>query len=180
MAGRAQDPWGGNVSRKPRIGAGREALAKRTAPRERPATVEAARRGLHRAKNRVRRSHQASKPGPIRGAAAKLRAFAGLFEQRFLDRKRLRHILLAFAAIWALWTFVLGDAGLPRLWSIRRSNTAITHEIEAMKERETELRKRVGALEDPSDLRALEEVAREEHALVREGEVLVRFTEPED
>lgn len=176
MAGRT-DPWRDRAPRVPRVGAGREALAKRARGRhERSATAEAARRGLKRSK----RTKRDSRPSAIRGAAAKLRAFGGLFEQRFLDRKRLRHILLALAGIWALWTFVLGDAGLPRFWSIHHRNAEISREIQAMKAEEVALRSRVDALEDPSNLRVLEEVARDEHALVREGEVLVRFTDAEE
>jgi cell division protein FtsB len=161
----------------PRVGAGREALAKRPrAKTERRTTAEAARRALRRST----KGQRPTGPNPIRGAAAKLRAFGGLFEQRFLDRKRLRHIALALAAIWALWTFLLGDAGLPRFWSIRRTNDDLTQQIQTMTVEERALSKRVVALRDPANLQVLEEVARDEHALVREGEVLVRFTEDEE
>jgi len=115
---------------------------------------------------------------PIRGAANELRRYYGLFEQKFLIRQRLRTILLALAAAWALWTFVIGDAGVFRLLHVKHQNARLAPEIEALAREEEDLLREVRLLEQ-ADPATLEHVAREQHALVKDGEVLVRFYDAE-
>jgi cell division protein FtsB len=105
--------------------------------------------------------------------------FYGLFEQKFLIRQRLRGIVITLIAAWALWTFVIGDAGILRLLHVRHQNAKLVPEIEALKQEEKELRVEVRALTSPDD-ETLEHVAREQHALVKDGEVLVRFYEGDE
>jgi len=171
-------PWGGNPPRRPRPGSGREALAKRVKARGTRGSrhvertrAEAARRGLSR--NR-RRGGRGKRFGPVRGAALELRRYYGLFEQKFLIRQRLRTIVLALAGAWALWTFGIGDAGLLRLLHVRHQNAQLAPQIEELQRQEEELLREVRALEK-ADAETLENVAREQHALVKDGEVLVRF-----
>jgi cell division protein FtsB len=169
--------WTDAAPRRPRTGAGRAALVRRakaragkTRPGERRG-AEAARRGLRRGRTRRR-----GPAGPIRGAAAELRRFSKLIEQKFVTRQRLRHLLMALAAIWALWTFALGDASLPKLWATKRQNAKLSAEIDDLTVRERQARADVAALE-ASDHEALEIAAREEFGLVRDGEKIVRFYE---
>jgi cell division protein FtsB len=191
VAVKARTPWG-KTPKKPKVGAGRAALAKRTKVRSKNRKANtrresanqekkravAARRGLSRHR---RRGGIGKRFGPpVKGAASKLMRFYGVFEQRFLIRQRLRTILLAIAAIWVLWTFGIGDAGIARLIHVKHQNSQIEPEIERLVEQEAELRREVNALTNPKDVFTLEKVAREEHALVRDGEVLVRFYEAQD
>jgi cell division protein FtsB len=115
----------------------------------------------------------------IRGAAAELRRVSRLVEQKFVTRQRLRHVALALAGIWVLWTFALGDASLPRLWKVKIQNDALAARIDELRLQATELEDEVRALEDPSR-DAMEQHAREELGYVRDGEVLVRFYEERD
>ncbi len=181
-------PWGDRPPRKPKVGAGRAALAKRAKARggsERKTSAEAARRGLDRGRrgrpNRRRSGGRGnSRVGqaigaPVRGAAAELGRWGRVFEQRFLLRQRLRTVLLALAAVWIVWTFLVGDASLPRLWAVQRQNASLTATIDDLSEREGSLRAEVVALDGRGAPPELERIAREEHAMVRDGEVLVRF-----
>jgi cell division protein FtsB len=172
-------PWGKRPPRKPRVGAGRAALAKRAKVRGggEQRAAQAARRALTRGrKRRKSRGLQLSRWGP----AAELLRFSRVFEQKFLNRQRLRHLVVALAGVWLAWTFLIGDASLPRLWSVERENAALEAEIEKLTRHEERLAADVKALENPRDKRALELVARDEHALVRDGEKLVRFYEEPD
>lgn len=176
-------PWGGSPPRKPKVGAGRAALTKRAKARGKTGAkraskaqertrAEAARRGLSRGRRRGGNGKRFGRP--IRGATNELRRYYGLFEQRFLTRQRLRTILLALAAAWAMWTFVIGDAGVFRLLHVKHQNAQLAPEIEALTREEQELQRQVRALEK-ADPVTVEHVAREQHALVKDGEVLVRF-----
>ncbi len=100
-----------------------------------------------------------------------------LFEQKFLLRQRLRTVLIALAGVWVLWTFVIGPASLARLWFVDRDCARLESEIADLSAQEAALRAEVEALQDPKNARALEWVARDEHAMVRDGEKLVRFYE---
>lgn len=159
-------------------GAGRAALAKRAQARggrERRQSAAAARRALRRGKpSRPDRGRR------IRGAAAELRRVSRLVEQKFVTRQRLRHVALALAGIWVLWTFALGDASLPRLWSVRSQNHKLAARIDELRIQAKQLEDEVRALDDPSDRDAMEKRAREDLGYVRDGEVLVRFYESRD
>jgi len=147
--------------------------AKARGGRERSQSPKAARRALSRGKpGRAKRS------GRIRGAAAELRRVSRLVEQKFVTRQRLRHVALALAGIWILWTFALGDASLPRLWKVKTQNHKLAVRIDELREQSTELESEVRALEDPSQ-DATEIHARDELGYVRDGEVLVRFYDDE-
>jgi cell division protein FtsB len=135
-------------------------------------SAAAARRALRRG-----RGTRPKGDGPIRGAAKELRRFSRIVEQKFANRQRLRHLLLALAGLWALWTFVLGGASLPKLWSVRRQNAKLSARIEELARQESELRAEVQALGDPKNEEALERLAREEYGVVRDGEILVKFYE---
>ena len=173
MKRRGANPWGDVTPRKPKVGAGREALkrrAKARGGRERKASAEAARRGLRRAGANRRRMRN-----PFRSASGEVRRFAGLFQQQFVARKRLRHLLIAIGAVWMLWTFGIGDGSLTRLWMVKHKNARLEARIAELTAQHAALKEEVEALEDPRNDEALELVARDDHALVKDGEVLVRF-----
>ena len=186
-------PWGDRPPRRPAVGAGRAALKKRAKAGgggESASAAAAARRALGRVRGgrgarrdgggRGRNGRSGAGAGlgaPMRGAAAGLMRWSRVFEQRFLLRQRLRTILIALAAVWIVWTFLLGDASLPRLWMVDHRNDRLVVEIEEMAAREARLKAEVVALESKRSAPEFERIAREEHALVRDGEVLVRFHE---
>lgn len=114
---------------------------------------------------------------PESGVVAKLRGTSRLAQQTFLKKHRLRDVLILLAAIWVLWTFGLSEAGLPKLVAVNRQNAELRVEIEELEAQEAALRVEVDALKDKRNTRAVEHAARDEHAMVKDGEVLVRFHE---
>ncbi|HEU5310251.1 MAG TPA: septum formation initiator family protein [Candidatus Eisenbacteria bacterium] len=92
-----------------------------------------------------------------------------------------RKALVAIALLslaFLVYTFVLSDTGLVRIATLRRENAELRNEkIElAVRVHELEARRQAQA-KDP----LLEErVARERFHLVREGEILYRYQEPEE
>jgi cell division protein FtsB len=172
------------------VGSGRAVLAKRAKARGPRRGVKlrvpwaAERNGMEAARRGLSRGRQYGGLGkrfgrPVRGAAAELQRFYGLFEQKFLIRQRLRTIVITLVAAWAAWTFVIGDAGILRLLHVKNQNAKLMPEIEALKRQERELRVEVRALVNADD-KTVEHVAREQHALVKDGEVLVRFYEGDE
>ncbi|MEZ5065862.1 MAG: septum formation initiator family protein [bacterium] len=175
-------PFGDYVPAQPKVGSGRAALAKRARARgggERKDAARAARRGLSRSTNnrRVRQRADPAKLASVRRGFGVLASHTRHFKQRFLEAKRLRHLVIVIAAGWAIWTFVLGDASVPRLFTLRHRNAKLTTEVEQLDREQQALEKDVRALAS-GDRATVEKIARDEHAMVREGEVLVRFFEP--
>jgi cell division protein FtsB len=159
-------------------GAGRAALSRRARARggrERRQSTAAARRALRRGK-----TPRPDRGRRIRGAAAELRRVSRLVEQKFVTRQRLRNVALALAGIWILWTFALGDASLPKLWSVKSQNHKLAARIDELRVQAKQLEDEVRALDDRSDPGAMEKVAREDLGYVRDGEVLVRFYDGKD
>jgi cell division protein FtsB len=138
--------------------------------------VVAVRRALNRRKGPRAAAAPMAVPQSLRGAALELRRFSQLVEQKFLSRQRLRNVLIALAGMWVLWTFVIGDAGLVRLWSVRHQNAKLERQIEELAGQEQIVSAEVDALSDPKS-NAVERIAREEHGMVRPGEKLVKFYE---
>lgn len=176
--------WNAAPPRRPIPGSGRTALGKRGKTKnpfarragEKRAAV-AARRALNRRKGSASRAIPSlAVPTSLRDAALELRRFSQLVEQRFLSRQRLRHVLLALAGLWVLWTFIIGDAGVIRLWSVRHQNAKLEKQIEELTAQEEVVQAEVRALTDPKS-NAVERIAREEHGMVRPGEKLVKFYE---
>jgi cell division protein FtsB len=161
------------------VGAGRTALVRRVAARggnERRRAAEAARRGLQRGPRGrlLPRVGRVDLPTPVKSAFAEVVRQSRLVQQRFLKRQRLRSIGIGLAVIWALWTFVLGDAGLPRLLWIQWQNERLEREIGRLEVENARLTAEVNQLRRGGE-GIVDKLAREEHAMVRDGEVLVRF-----
>ncbi|NNE42724.1 MAG: hypothetical protein HKN12_00820 [Gemmatimonadetes bacterium] len=180
--------WGAQPPKRPRPGSGRAALARKARERKsaagtRPtagqkASTKAARRAIRR--TRTGKGGPSGAPRPIQGAATELRRFSRLVEQKIGDRQRLRHILLALAGMWVIWTFALGEASLPKLWAAQRRNAALAEQIEALSGELTQVRAQVIALDDPKNPQALEEAGRLEYGLIKDGEKLVKFYTPSE
>lgn len=176
-----RSPWGDAPPQKPRPGSGRTALAKRAKARggrERRAATAAARRALDRGtgnRRARRRSGDGRLSRPVRGVWNELVRQSRSVQQRFLVRQRLRPIVLALAAAWIIWTFLLGDASLFRFWSIRHENEDLAAEIVRLEARDASVREDVRALRAGDRPELIESLARQEHAMVRDGEKLIRF-----
>lgn len=172
--------WGSSTPKRPKPGAGREALSRRAKARggkERRASAQAARRALSRGPSgrRRRKIGDGKLTRPVRGAWNQFVRYSKSVQKRFLVTQRLRNLVLAIAGVWVAWTFLLGDASLIRLWSVRRANVRTDAQIRQLETREIELKEEVHALSTGNDPATIERLAREEHALVRDGEKLVRF-----
>jgi cell division protein FtsB len=93
------------------------------------------------------------------------------------ERRRAAIVLAILALVFLAYTFVLSDTGLVRILALRSEN-------EALRGQKIDLAVRVHDLEQRRQAQAkdplLEErVARERFHLVREGEILYRYQDPE-
>ena len=174
--------FGDQAPRRPAVGAGRSALMRRAQARgggERRRAAEAARRGMRRGPRGrlLKRVADTKLPGPVRSAFVEVVRQSRIVQQKFLQRQKLRNVGLGLVAIWIAWTFLLGDAGVPRMLWLRWHNARLAQQIEELTAQEALLQSEVKQLRGGGDA-LVEKVAREEHALVRDGEVLVRFYDP--
>ena len=93
------------------------------------------------------------------------------------ERRKAFLVLALLGAAFLVYTFVLSDTGIVRILALRREN-------ESLRKEKIDLAVRVHDLEQRRQAQAkdplLEErVARERFHLVREGEILYRYQEPE-
>lgn len=179
MAAGLSNPWGERPPRRPKVGAGRTALVRRVAARggnERQRAAEAARRGMQRGPSGrlLKRMAEVELPAPVKTAFVEVVRQSRLVQEKFLPRQRLKPLLLALAGLWVLWTFVLGDAGIPRLFWVRYQNSRLEHRITQLEVDNARLQSEVKELKS-GGAETVERIAREEHAMVKDGEVLVRF-----
>ena len=179
MATGGGGPWGDRPPRRPKVGAGRTELVRRVTARggnERRRAAEAARRGMQRAPSGrlLKRMQQVELPAPVKSAFAEVVRQSRVVQEKFLPRQRLRPLLLGLAGLWVAWTFLLGDVGVPRLLWIRWQNDRLEHEIARLEIENARLQTEVTELKSGGP-EVVEKVAREEHAMVKDGEVLVRF-----
>ncbi len=145
---------------------------------ERRAAV-AARRGLRRrgAGAGLRRIKFPQIKIPKIRALSEVARLSGVFQQRYLQRQRVRSMLMVLAGIWLAWTFVLGPASVPRFLAVRRENASLANEVRVLREQQAELQAEVNALNKGKEARVVERIARDQHAMIRDGEVLVKFYE---
>ena len=181
MAAGVGGPWGDRAPKRPEVGAGRVALVRRVTARggnERRGALEAARRGMRRGPSGrlLKRVAEVEIPQPVKNAWTELVRQSRFVQQKLLQRQKLKNVGIALAAIWAAWTFVLGDAGVPRLLWTKWQNERLEREIRQLEIENAHLRTEVQALEGGGD-EIVDQLAREEHALVKDGDVLVRFYE---
>lgn len=115
-------------------------------------------------------------PAPVKTAFAEVVRQSRVVQQKYLPRQRLRSVGIGLAAIWAAWTFVLGDASFTRLLWVRYNNERLERQVKKLELEEATLRSEVDQLHRGGDA-LVDKLAREEHAMVKDGEVLVRFYE---
>lgn len=168
------------MPREPRVGAGREALTKRAKARggsEKRGAAEAARRGLRREGSGGRRLKLPAIRMPRIHALSEIVRLSGAFQQKYLQRQRVRSVVLLFVGMWIVWTFVLGEASVPRYFAIRRDNDRLAAEVKRLREEQVGLQAEVSALKSEREARAVERIARSQHSMIKDGEVLVKFYE---
>ena len=182
MAAGVGGPWGDHAPRRPDVGAGRIALKRRVTARggnERRGALEAARRGMRRGpKGRLlQRVAEVDLPQPVKNALGEMARQSRLVQQKLLQRQKLKNVAIGLAAIWVAWMFVLGDAGAPRLLWVKYQNERLGHEIERLAIENAHLQAEVSQLEGGGN-EIVDRLAREDQAMVKDGEVLVRFYDP--
>lgn len=181
MAAGVGGPWGDRAPKRPNIGAGRVALVRRVTARgghERRNALEAARRGMRRGPSGrlLKRVAEVEIPQPVKNAWTEVVRQSRLVQQKLLERQKLKNVAIGLAVIWATWTFLLGDAGVPRLFWVKVQNDRLEREIQRLEIDNAHLRSEVQQLEKGGN-EIVDRLSREEHALVKDGDVLVRFYE---
>jgi cell division protein FtsB len=182
MAAGIGGPWGDRAPRRPQAGAGRIALVRRITARggnERRRALEAARRGMRRGPSGRLLKHVAEVdlPQPVKNAWTEVVRQSRLVQQKLLQRQKLKSVAIGLVAIWLAWTFVLGDAGFPRLLWVKMQNEKLENEIQQLEIQNASLQTQVDQLERGGN-EIVDRLAREEQAMVKDGEVLVRFYDP--
>lgn len=94
------------------------------------------------------------------------------------SRRRLAAAALSLAIVGVLgYVYLGGSHGLIRIYQLRRQREVLRHQIlELQAEREIMMKENRELREEPA---AIERVAREELGMVKGGEVVYRFVEPE-
>jgi cell division protein FtsB len=93
-------------------------------------------------------------------------------------RKRRRFILLTvagFFTVYFIFSFVFGDAGLLSYFRMQRTKGKLNHEIEDLRQKNAELRNQIESLR--SDPQYIEQIAREQLGLVKDGEIIYQFND---
>lgn len=158
-----------------------DALTRRAQARggwEARGSAQAARRGLGRTHARgARRLKMPHIRIPKIRALSEVARFSAAFQQRYLQRQRVRSVLLIFAVAWLVWTFFLGDASFPRLVSLRRENAQLADQVRKLREEQLGLQAEVSALKKERQTRLVERIARDQYSMIKDGEILVKFYE---
>ena len=92
------------------------------------------------------------------------------------SQKRRRFILLAVAGFFTVYftfSFIFGDAGLLSYFKMQRTQDRLDHEIEELRRKNGELKKQIELLR--SDPHYIEQIAREQLGLVKDGETIYQF-----
>jgi cell division protein FtsB len=93
-------------------------------------------------------------------------------------QKRRRFILLTvagFFAVYFIFSFVFGDSGLLSYFRMERTKGKLNHEIEDLRQKNAELKNQIEALR--SDPQYIEQIAREQLGLVKDGEIIYQFND---
>ena len=94
------------------------------------------------------------------------------------SQKRRRFILLAvagFFTVYFIFSFIFGDAGLLSYFRMQRTRGRLNHEIEELRQKNDELRNQIESLR--SDPHYIEQIAREQLGLVKDGEIIYQFND---
>ena len=141
-------------------------------------SAQAARRGLGRTRARgTRRLKMPHIRIPKIRALSEVARLSAAFQQRYLQRQRVRSVLLILLGAWLVWTFVLGDASVPRLLQLRRENAQLSNQVQKLREEQLGLQAEVSALKKEKQSRMVERIARDQYSMIKDGEILVKFYE---
>ena len=110
-------------------------------------------------------------------ALSEVARLSSAFQQRYLQRQRVRSVLLILACAWLVWTYLLGDASVPRLLSLKRENAQLADQVRKLREEQVGLQAEVSALKKERQTRVVERIARDQYSMIKDGEILVRFYE---
>jgi cell division protein FtsB len=110
-------------------------------------------------------------------ALSEVARLSSAFQQRYLQRQRVRSVLLILGSAWLVWTFLLGDASVPRLLSLKRENAQLADQVRKLREEQLGLQAEVSALKKEKQTRMVERIARDQYSMIKEGEILVKFYE---
>jgi cell division protein FtsB len=94
------------------------------------------------------------------------------------DQKRRRLILLTvtgFFIIYFIFSFVFGDSGLLSYLRMKGMQQQLSHEIDQIHQKNAELRHEIKSLRSDPDY--IEQIAREQLGLVKDGEVIYQFND---
>jgi cell division protein FtsB len=97
----------------------------------------------------------------------------GELAQRQLRLRRLLLIVGGLAVLYLVVPLLLGETGIISYFKLRRTERALTAEIETLAQQNQALTEEVRRLK--SDPETIERVAREQLGLVRPGEVVYKF-----
>ena len=92
------------------------------------------------------------------------------------SQRRRRMILLAVAGFFTVsvvFSFIFGDAGIFSYFKMQKAQGQLTHEIEDLRQKNAELKKQIELLR--SDPHYIEQIAREQLGLVKDGETVYQF-----
>ncbi len=80
-----------------------------------------------------------------------------------------------FFTVYFIFSFIFGDAGLLSYLRMKRTQQQLSHEIEQLRQKNAELRNQIESLR--SDPHYIEQIAREQLGLVKDGEIIYQFND---
>jgi len=92
------------------------------------------------------------------------------------SQKRRRFVLLTvagFFAVYFIFSFIFGDAGILSYLRMQKKQGQLNHEIDDLRQKNAELKNQIGLLR--SDPHYIEQIAREQLGLVKDGETIYQF-----
>ena len=92
------------------------------------------------------------------------------------SQKRRRFVLLTVGGIFAVYfifSFIFGDAGLLSYFRMHKTQGQLNREIEELRQKNADLKNQIGLLR--SDPHYIEQIAREQLGLVKDGETIYQF-----
>ena len=78
-----------------------------------------------------------------------------------------------FFSVYLIFSFIFGDAGIFSYFKMHKTQGRLNHEIEELRQKNAELEKQIGLLR--SDPHYIEQIAREQLGLVKDGETIYQF-----
>ena len=97
--------------------------------------------------------------------------------QAIVEEQKRRRLILAtvagFFIVYFVFSFIFGDSGLLSYLRMKEMQQQLSHEIEQLHQKNAELREEVRSLR--SDPEYIEQIAREQLGLAKDGEIIYQF-----